>query len=173
MDSWRVQDLSNPASEAFRREAARNVQQNISAMKTQKELKDGQADASDELKDRVTLQKAAAPLAKGGDTFDKTVEAARGQGLLEDQDPTVKRRKQKEAKRKAQDGVPAEILKASRHIVEGQLHPTRGPRDALKEIKTSPETAEMRMEPADFMPALPIHDEANHPLMAEDDEGGG
>lgn len=180
MDAFRPADL-NPLSDAFRQEALRNVQQNISAMRSQKELRAKEDGTSpDDVHDQITLQ-SSAPSKTLGSAKDPTdvreaaetaLEGAARDGLLEEKDPRVQSRRREDAKRMARDGVPAEILQASQQIVEGQLDPVKGPRGALKGLKTSPETAQMQMAPADFHPVMEIHDQGNAPIPLEDGPGG-
>jgi hypothetical protein len=177
MDSFRPGDVSNPGSDAFRREAARNVQQNIASMKTQRELADA-AKGDTEPRDAVSLEHGRAGRAarspqdtvRPGDAGEQTrqvAERARGAGLLEEKERPHKRAKES-AKRLADEGVPPAVLEASRQIVEGQIDPVRGPRQALQNIKTPEETGRVDMRPADFHAAMDIHDQGNTPLL--DDE---
>ncbi len=198
----RFHDL-NPLSDAFRREAARNVQQNVGAIKSQKELKDAAGRGSlDDVEDAVLLHGSAEPFissqdgagkdvatltGRGGakegcktssappgeaERMEDVVEGAAGLGLLEEQDPRAARRRSARARRMAEHGVPPEILQASRHIVEGQVDPVRGPRSSLQGIKTPPETSQMQMEPADYASVMEIHDVANAPMVVEEPEPG-
>lgn len=82
--------------------------------------------------------------------------AAAGGGLLEDKDPALRKRKEEEARRLARAGVPEEILKASRDIVQGQVHPVRGPKASLREMKDIPEVASLETRPAEFAPEMDI-----------------
>jgi len=184
MDSSHSADLSNPMSEAFRREAARNVQQNIASMRTEKDLRgDDAEDLFESTAGRAGEAKAgdgpgagragtgdgAAVSVGEGDRAQAAADRAGAAGLLQDRDPRLHRRRREEAKRLAEDGVPVEILQASKHIVEGQVDPVRGPNTHLKQIKTPPDMARVELKPADYQPVMPIHDEANRPLLDESD----
>lgn len=96
--------------------------------------------------------------------------AAGAGGLLEDTAPTVRRQRNEEAKRLAREGVPPEILEASGEIVKGQMHPVRGPRTNLREMKSVPEAAAHETAPAEFAAEMDIADTAAAPLLQEDTE---
>lgn len=92
--------------------------------------------------------------------------AAGAGGLLEDTDPSVRQRRREEARRLAREGVPIEVLEASGEIVKGQLHPVRGPKASLRELKAVPEAAAHETAPADFAAEMDIADSAA-PLLEE------
>lgn len=169
MDSSRPADVSNPMSEAFRREAARNVQQNIASMRTEKDLRgdDAQDDVFEPAAGRAGEPAPRTAPASEGDKAQAAAERAGAAGLLQDRDPRLHRRRREEAKKLAEGGVPTEILQASKHIVEGQVDPVRGPNPHLKEIKTPPDLARVELKPADYHPVMGIHDEGNLPLLDE------
>lgn len=97
--------------------------------------------------------------------------AAGGGGLLDDTAPSVRRQRNEEAKRLAREGVPPEILEASGEIVKGQMHPVRGPRTNLREMKEVPEAAAHETAPADFAAEMDIADTAAAaPLLLDEGE---
>lgn len=95
--------------------------------------------------------------------------AAGAGGLLEDTAPSLRRQKNDEAKRLAREGVPPDILEASGEIVKGQMHPTRGPRANLREMKNVPEAAAHETAPADFAAEMDIADAASAAALFQDD----
>lgn len=93
--------------------------------------------------------------------------AAAGSGLLEENEPGLKRRKSQEARRLAHQDVPEAVLRASREIVEGQIHPVKGPHSSLREMKDVPDVGAMEIAPAGFASAMDISDDVT-PLVQEE-----
>lgn len=196
MDGMRPTEIGNPLSDAFRQKASLNVQQNLAAMKSQKELEQDAAapEPADWMEWAAARGKTAEPTrperggdpsrdaaaadlssleggatVSEGDAVEWAAQKARSAGLLEEKDPNVARRKRAEARRKAEAGVPPEVLQASRQIVEGQMDRVKGPGSSLQGLKDVPEAARMQIEAEDFHPALEIHDTANEPIVMEDE----
>jgi hypothetical protein len=103
----------------------------------------------------------------GGLTVDSSDEAeeravlsAAGNGLLDEKDPAVRKRREEASRRLAAQGVPLEILKASGEIVTGQVHPVKGPKESLKELKNIADVAAIMTAPVGFAPMMDIKVEA-------------
>jgi hypothetical protein len=230
---FRFLDAGNPLSEKFRREALQNVSQNISSLRSRKDMENGDADEKAQ-QDRVDLARGEKSAARPGDTVERPrpadgdarpprgqteagaeagssdpaggrpdagrarggqsaaeraraaaqsmadaatdalesgalLSAAGGGGMLEDKDPALRRRKEEEARRLAQEDVPPEILAASRDIVKNQMHPVKGPKPSLREMKNIPEVAALETRPADFAAEMDIAPVAPPMLQEEPD----
>lgn len=117
---------------------------------------------------RVRPQHEEIPL----DAQSEILQEAAGHGLLGENDPSAKRRRDEEARRLAQRDVPAEILKASQDIVEGQMDPVKGPRVSLSDMKSVPDVASLETAPADFVAEMEIAESACPPCpLIQDDTG--
>ena len=96
---------------------------------------------------------------------------AAGFGLLDEKDPAVRRKREEEARRLAQDDVPPEIFKVSKDIVQGQIHPVKGPHATLREMKAIPDVGTLEMQPVEFAPEMDIEVNAVPMIMGgEGDE---
>jgi hypothetical protein len=171
----RPNDSSNPLSDAFRREALNNVASHMSSLKNQRELKNNPTDSFERARDDKSLPRMDHAVTGRSDVTpeeaEKAAAAARASGQLDDTDPEAIKRRREEAERLARDGVPPELLQAAKHIVEGQLHPVKGPRASLKDMKNPEETAQMHVEPEAFQDSMDIHDRAHPPAVIEDGPG--